>query len=474
MLERLLKNTAARSLAEVINRLGGALFWLLVARVLGASALGVLAFSLSLFSFFMTLSTLGLGSVLIRDIARHPERTAVYFSHALIIGSVTFLIVAPLMFGLALSLNIMGITLYATGVMALAVLPGCVFYWCKSILTAHEKMKGIAWARTAENAVRLGIGAWLLFTGGTLIHIIWVIFASKVVLAGVGMLLTLRYAIAPRFQWDGALFRYFGSMIPAFSMITLFNSLFWAASVVLLTHFSGETQAGWFGAAFKLVDMIIALSLAYGQAIFPIASRSLQNKSGYRRVFHRSLKYISLLTLAIAAGTTLLAGPLVQFLYGSQMNAAAPVLRILIWCVVPFSLVPVFSSSLVSYHQQNWDLAANAAAALSVIALNLLLQPGTGAVGAAAVLLSACVIFLLVEAAGVQQCMFRLYVPMQLIYALPGVLLMWGVITLTRNTHVLISVVAAAVIYFGFLYFSGALDRTDFKRLLRRKREAGL
>lgn len=472
MLDRLIKNTAARSFAEIINRIGGALFWLLIARMLGASALGALVFALSLFSFFMTLSTLGLGSVLIRDTARYPEKTASYFGHALMIGTLTSILAALLMIGIALSLNIKGITLYATAVMALAVIPGSVFYWSKAILTAHEKMQGIAWARTAENGIRLLIGSLILFRGGSLVHIIWVVFAGKMVLALVGLHLATRYAVKPQFQRDANLFRYFRSMIPAFSMITLFNSLFWSAPIVILTHISGETAAGLFGAAFKLVDLIIALALAYGQAIFPVASRHLYNdKSRYRQIFHQSVKYVSLFTLAVAAGATLLAEPLILFLYGSHMQAAAPILRILIWSIVPFSLIPVFSSSLVSYHQQKWDLAANAAAAFSVIVLNLFLQPLAGAVGAAIALLSACVVFIIVECVGVQKHLFKLYVPRRLFHALPGILIMGATITMMRGVHVLVLVLISAALYLCFLYCSGAINRSVVQHMIHRKGE---
>ena len=475
MLKRLVKNTAARSFAEIINRIGGALFWLLVARILGASALGAMAFALSLFSFFMTLSTLGLGSVIVRDVARYPERTSVYWGQALIIGTVTSVIAALLMITVSVSLNIMGITLYAAGIMALAVIPGSVFYWSKAVLTAHEKMQGIAWARTAENTVRLVIGYIVLLKGGTLVHLVWVIFASKIVLAVSGMFLALHYTAKPHFKPDINIFRYLISMIPAFSLITLFNSLFWSASVVLLTHFSGETAAGLFGAAFKLVDIVIALALAYGHAIFPIASRELYaDLAAYRRLFHQSVKIVSLLTLAIAAGTVLLAEPLVHFLYGAHMLDAVPVLRILIWCIVPFSLIPLFSSSLVSFHQQKWDLAANAAASFSLIILNTILLPLTGAAGAAFSLLGACIFFLMIEGMGIHRHLFNLYLPKELFYALPGVLMMAGILLLLRGVHVLLLVPAGGVCYLCFLFVAGVLRFPDLMRLFGQQKEAGI
>ena len=87
ILKSLVKNTFARTMTELINRFGAAIFWVLVARQLGASALGALAFAMSLFSFFLTVSTLGLGSVVIRDVARDRKKAGAYFGQTILFGS---------------------------------------------------------------------------------------------------------------------------------------------------------------------------------------------------------------------------------------------------------------------------------------------------------------------------------------------------------------------------------------------------
>ena len=74
MLQTLIKNTVWRSLADVVARLGSALFWILLARYLGAGTFGAISFALALMGFFELVSSLGLSSVLTRDAAQNPAR----------------------------------------------------------------------------------------------------------------------------------------------------------------------------------------------------------------------------------------------------------------------------------------------------------------------------------------------------------------------------------------------------------------
>ena len=90
-------NTAARSVTELINRAGSAIFWIVLARYLGASGLGSFAFGLSMFNLFTVISTLGLNSVVVRDVARNHDNAGKYFGHTLLLGSVAASVMAVAM-----------------------------------------------------------------------------------------------------------------------------------------------------------------------------------------------------------------------------------------------------------------------------------------------------------------------------------------------------------------------------------------
>lgn len=462
MLRSLLKNTAARTAAVLINRVGAAIFWLVVARELGASALGVLAFAISLFSFFYTLSTLGLGAVVVREVARQRAAASDYFGHVLLLGLLSSFAAALCLFVTVYIVNPAADTVFASILVAVAMFPASVFYWSKSLLTAVEKMEYISIAQTLENIFKIVFGTGAIWLGADIrtVVIIWV--ASKFLLGGTGFLFAVRTVAWPNFQWKSHIIRHLIRLAPSFSLITLFNSFFWSVTVVLLTHYAGEKQAGLFSAAYKLVDVCVAVALAYGQAIFPITSRHIKHQvQKIQALYSHSLKYISLLTLAVAAGTSVLAPQIIRFVYGEDMLGAEPLLRLLIWMIVPFALVPMLASSLVSHDLQNRDLRANIFAAMSIVAFNLVFIPAYGAFGAAISLLLACVVFMGVELFFVNRKLFTIPFPIELVKVIPGLLLMAIALYYCRHVHIILTVWIGALVYAVYLWISGIVKKQD-------------
>ncbi|MBN1478925.1 flippase [candidate division KSB1 bacterium] len=396
--QSLLKNTLARTTAEIINRLGSALFWIFVARTLGLTALGVLAFGLSLFSFFHTVSTLGLGAVVIRDVAREHSKAGIYFGQTVRFGCVLAVSATLIMLGFSRLTYTGPEAKMAASILAAALVPASLFYWSKSLLCAGERMPLIAVARLGENIFKVAVGiAVLVWWNGDVTGMATVIFFSKVISALIAYYFASRFA-KPVWKMNVTLLKYLRQMTPSFALIAMMNSLFWTAPVIILTHTAGEQQVGLFGAAYKLVDIILSFILAYGQALFPVASRSLgQSTEQFRIIINQSIKYAVRLSLPVAIAVCGLAPHIIHILYGETMLQASPVLRILAGMIVPFSMVPVLAYSLVSQHQQKYDVLANSLAAMAVIALSLVLTPLYGASGAACSVLAATSIFWAIE-----------------------------------------------------------------------------
>ena len=467
--QSLLKNTVARTATEIINRLGAALFWVFVARTLGVSVLGLLAFGLSLYSFFHTASTLGLGAVVIRDVARDRIKAAPYFGQTLAVGFVLSLIGAALMGGLGLLLSDTVDGKIITLILAAALIPSSAFYWSKSLLSALEQMPYIALARLGENVFKVAVGLGLLVWNGDVLTMAAVIFFSKVVSAVLAFVFA-RSFVKPVWRLDKSLLRYFIRMTPAFSTTAITNSLFWTAPVVILSTFAGAYQAGLFGAAYKLVDVTISFALAYGQAMFPVVSRTLsQKRDTVASLLSGSIKYSVMLTLAITVGMTLLAPQLLLLVYGDSGLAATPVLRLLVWMILPFSMVPVLAFSLVSHSWQKLDVLANVVAALTVIALGLFLTPLYGALGAALSVLVGTILFWIVEWAGVQTKICRLPLWPHLWKPALAALCMAGVLILLQHLNLFYNITLAGVTYLLSLILSKALSKNELLMIKQMK-----
>ena len=464
----LITNTASRSVAELLNRFGSAIFWMLIARMLGLSALGSISFALYLFALFETISVLGLPAVVIRDLSRSRENAATYFGNLLLMGLSSSICLGMVMVAIAYWLKPNADTLFAVKMMALALIPATAFTWSRAMLTAAEKMSYIAVSRAAENIFKVVVGVTLLCNGGGIRSLLVVVALSKVVSFVVCYVYAIRKVVAPSWKFDRKLFKSFLHQAPAFFSIAVFNSLFWSLSVIMITKMRGETDAGLFSAAFKIVDLCLAFTAAFGYALYPVISRiSRKDHSLFQSLCIRSIKYVLILTLAISAGVTVLSSQIVMLLYGADSMAAAPVLSAMIWLIMPFSVAYILAYSLLSYEKQKLDLISNIVATFTLFFGNLLLLPGYGVWGATFAILLGCFIFVALQYFWVARELFKIRITGRILRPVLSVVSMVVVVFWLRDKNVFLSVAAGSVVFLINLWLTKTITLYDLAFLKR-------
>ncbi len=447
----LLRNASARSLAELCSRLGSAIFWILVVRYLGQSALGSLAFGLSLFAMIFTLAKLGLGSVLIRKVAEHPNAAARIFGNGLLLGLLTSVFSAGMMLLLSQMLSVAEETRTVVRILAAAMPFSTAFYWSQSLIWSAERQDLIAVAHFLENMVKVVLGLLVLFAGKGLISLAWVILGSKILSFGLGFYFAVRIA-PPDFRFNREIMRAFVSCIPTFALISLFYDVFVSVAVVLLAHLRGEAEAGLFSAGYKLLDILIFVTHAYSQALFPILARFKADRSMLLFLLHKSVKYLWMFSLAAAAGAAVLAQPIVHLVYGEELLSAVPVFRLLVIGLVPLSLIPAFAFALLSLRLERFDLLANGVACCLLISLGVLLIPSYGALGAAGAQVIAALAFLWIEFRAASRSLVSLRVQEGILFPILGTVVMSIAVYAMRDWNLFAAIAIGMAIYFGFLW----------------------
>ncbi len=82
---KLIKDTATMLFMEMGINFSDAMISILLAWYLGPANFGIMAFALSFASLFGILPGFGMGSWMMRDLAREPEKTSLYLSNGLIV-----------------------------------------------------------------------------------------------------------------------------------------------------------------------------------------------------------------------------------------------------------------------------------------------------------------------------------------------------------------------------------------------------
>lgn len=163
-----------------------------------------------------------------------------------------------------------------------------------------------------------------------------------------------------------------------------FRTLMVTPAPLLLGYFSDMSAV----ALYQVVIPVVALNRQAAQSFImlfePSASRVLarQDRTGLERLYWRSAMWVAILSFPGFAVSFTMAEPLTVFLFGERYAAAAPILSFLALGTFVDASIGFNDATLRVAGKLRWLLGVNAAGALLNVALNLLLIPRMGAVGA--------------------------------------------------------------------------------------------
>lgn len=169
---------------------------------------------------------------------------------------------------------------------------------------------------------------------------------------------------------------------------TLSVAIFVQVDSLMLEKFSGVEEVGVFNAALKISTIWFFMAGVIASAFFPKIIHLKSRKSDCLFLLQWMITLVIYLTLFASIFITIFGGYILQVLYGEPMVASAKVLSIHIWSSL-FVFMGAFSSKwLYANDEINLDIYKTVVAAVFNVALNLLVIPAYGAVGASVVSLA--------------------------------------------------------------------------------------
>ena len=247
-----MRNTVLLTAFEVANPFVSLILIGTMSRHLGAEGLGAYNLLLNFFFVAHAFTSLGLNTLVTRQVSRSPGSASVYLSAASVLG---------LAVTLATGGGIMAIIRFAgydasvrtSGwLVALGLVPSIIILQCESTFIAFEKIQYIVYVAIAENVGRTLLGLWLLKEGYGVASLV----ASFTLFRYFALLLNLiafRVAIGPLvWRVEGALVRELIGYIPVFGGILVASTLYWRADVFLLSKMVTLSAVGYYTAAYRL------------------------------------------------------------------------------------------------------------------------------------------------------------------------------------------------------------------------------
>jgi O-antigen/teichoic acid export membrane protein len=387
--------------ASVISK--GLLFlWqIMLARLLGAHGYGLYGTIGAMLAIGAAIPDLGVGTVVIRDVARHPKRAGRYLTATLalqpalaVAGYGILITVSLLGYGVELALLValaaLGLVIDVFGNIAHNQMLASDQMVIPSVISIGHILLMIAFGWTALNA---GGGIWGLYLA----------LLTAGIARSVAYVISLRrQAVLPEFPVDGGVVRHLlanGLPLAAGAFLALAGT---HLDKLLTTALIDPTNTGYLTAGYILVFGLQELvSTPCLVAAMPTMSR--WHAQGNTEGLHRFTA--ALMTVILAAGIpaaisiAALAGPLAQRLFGAGFEATTEVLAPLAWLAVVAMADSVFAQVLTVQNRQSMIMRIRAVALACNALLAVILLPAMGVRGAAVAALVADLAALLLYAA---------------------------------------------------------------------------
>ncbi len=313
-------------LAFVSTRLITLINIAVLARILGTDDFGLVAAGLAVLALLEAVSEGGVGAAVVWR-RQDPEKTAAVAMTISIIGAVLIggaaFFAAPLVAEIFFDHRSVDI-IRALSVCLILSGPSSVFVGILQRDLAFRKrvipeiLKALTKTVVGVALALSGFGAWSLVYG----HI------AGMVVGLVALWWLSRWS--PRLSLDRETV---SSILPfgiQMTLVTILSVLSKNADYMLVGHFLDVATLGIYVLAFSLTDQIIlGISWAASQALFPAYGAIQADLPALRRSYEDSLTAIAALTLPAAAGLAIVAEPLVQVLYGEKWSQVIPVVQVL-------------------------------------------------------------------------------------------------------------------------------------------------
>ncbi len=368
-----------------------------LARTLGPEQFGLYSLVMTVTTFTYVLARFGIGETVNRYVAEldgSGERAlaALVGRRGLRLGLLTSgAATAALALGaapLAAFFEHQELRLYLVlgGASLVPLMLGSVFV---NVLLGLQQYRYLVWMNILISPLWVTASSVVVLSGGGVVGVLLVSIAAEV--AGLALLgwrsyreigIPARRATMPP-SLGGRLMRY----NLAVAALLVINMVVWQRSeLIFLGRFADVHQLAYYAIPFALTERLTEIAPG---ALVGVVLPSLAQAYGaadvarFTSLFSESVRWLAVLTFPICLLGIPLAGAVVALLYGPAYTPAVPVLQILLIAMVFGVLGKAASSALLGLESQGWLLKTGAIAVVLSIALDLLLIPRWGALGAA-------------------------------------------------------------------------------------------
>ncbi len=382
---RVTKNVVAQIVALASTMVSKLLITIIIGRLFGAERVGEFAFVMTFSLMFSFLSTAGIPWAMIREVATHRDQAHRYTQNGLTIVTATGLTAIPLMIAIALLLGRSATTCIAVGLAGLALAFDGLAQTVCAVFNGFERMELAAAVTIVQELTFLIIGAAVLFLRLPFLWLFVIYVPSRLVGFLSSLLLYHKLLGRPlRPGWDKPFARDMLRITVPYAADMAVGPVYLHADVVMLTYFHGNVAVGLYEAATSIFYRFNVFARTINNALMPLMAREFESQVEHIRIYvNAAIKYQVAIGMPLSVACVMLAGPLMQLLYGEAFELSATAFRLLAMVITLRFIDYTLATALTASNLQSERFIAVALTAVFNVIVNLFVLPVHSFVGAA-------------------------------------------------------------------------------------------
>ncbi len=378
------KNTSWLLTERIVRLIVSFLINIYVIRYLGPDDFGLLSYAISFAALFTTLATLGLDSIIIRELVKEPENRDIYLGSVFIMkifGSVSsFLLIAVA----ALLTNDSSYTVILIFLIAASTLFQSFnvidFYFQSKVLSKYPVIVQFTTAILSSVVklilIQLNAELWLFAAVVVLESIFWaggfiIIYHSQ------GMKI-----LNWKFSKEAALQLVKDSWPLILSGVVI--AVYMKIDQVMIKKMLNDQEVGYYAAAVRISEAWYFIPIAITSSLFPaiVNAKKISEKLYISRL-QKLYDILTWMAIGIAVPVTIFSDLIVKLLLGVEYISSADVLTVHIWAAVSVFLGVASSQYLIAENLTKLSFYRTFVGMILNVILNFILIPVYGIVGSA-------------------------------------------------------------------------------------------
>jgi O-antigen/teichoic acid export membrane protein len=357
---KILKNASSLLLVQILNPLLGMAFVVMLARINGAASLGVYTFAIAMVAIFENVAGLGIREYIIRELGKNPAQWRALHNCAMAVGVVASLLaqIAMLIFS-----RLMGYdaeTVHGLFIISFSLLPSVILYLSVSFLYAFDRMAIASATFFVETLARTILGLVIIFLDLGMSWLLASFALSRIIAATMSWCAQAKHPGMPGRVWERGVFRNLLKAVPTFAAMAILAAVYWRLNVIMLSRLCDAEAVGYYGAGYRLMDLISFVGSSILTATYPTMTRLFHHvRQDFKLLLDKGMQYTIVGYLPVVVAVHVMSPKIIALFFGEKFTAAAEALRILTWVTFPLTLAKLFANSLVIAGRQDLDLRVN-------------------------------------------------------------------------------------------------------------------